>query len=163
MFFTNKTSFYIDNGSDKDIVVTVKHNGTFTIKSNEYKELSISMGKTEVEYNGIKKIFDINARGQWVWNIDNWNRYRRDYIAYSSVEHLEDASTLPEVEETIQKELFMTHVDYMFQPPTQITVEGDALGNERVLKTVLYRSGNVFIPIDEKAKEDSPNSISNHK
>lgn len=163
VFYTNKTDFYIDNGSNKSITVDIKDEGQVTIAPHSFVKKSVVKGINEVMYNNTKRTFDLKTHGKWIWNIDTLNTYVKSSITYSSETKLyKDKSSISKEEndndwKIISDEFFKADVDYMFEAPKSISVKKRSFSGSQVKKTVLYRL-NDFEEDESNSEENAENA-----
>lgn len=156
MFSSNKADLYVDNGTTHSIKFKLKYGGSFEIPAHSFTKKQVVIGSdNEISYDGKTKPLAINAKGDWVLNVDTQNMYVRTSVVYKSKsifskDNDRESESMPDFT-LVKDEFFNAGTDYVFDAPETIREDRHS-SSKAVTKTVLLR-----IPPEDLAEHEAEN------
>jgi len=161
----SQANLYIDNGADEPITIELSRIGKITIPAHDFVQKEVAQDVYEGVIDGRKVKLDIEAKGNWIWNINQQNTY-----IVNNVHYLSSSGMQSEMEEMLQeinsdadevsvklinKEFFQAQTDYVFSAPENISIKKNRYSSKGpTKKTVLQhykRKPNKVITGEESA------------
>jgi hypothetical protein len=156
----NKVTIYLDNGSEKEIVVTINNKEKITVAAKKHQEVEVVAGSIDITYHNQTKKYTVDNTGKWILNIDTQNVYMAMPITYSSNTTLYKDGKMMESEnerdyKIVKDEFFNTKADFLFEAPTTISIRKRRFESAKdVSKLVLYRYNKKEMANSEEEEEE---------
>jgi hypothetical protein len=145
------TVFYIDNGTNSEMLVQVSSAGKFKVASKNFQKIDVQLGKHLIQYGQKTDTINFTEEGNWIFNIDTQstylqaNRYYQDLK--SKTKALNDSTFAKPREkalELVKEAFFKSEANFIFHVPKNL--EGDMRGT--FSRKILLRLGVDKIPLD---------------